>query len=59
MSEKDEHEKPLLSRLALHAYKISFAKEDGTLITVEATLPRDISACVKQLNKWTAPKQEG
>jgi 23S rRNA pseudouridine955/2504/2580 synthase/23S rRNA pseudouridine1911/1915/1917 synthase len=52
ISDKDEEERPLLSRLALHAYRIEFAKEDGTLITAEAALPKDISACVKQLNKW-------
>jgi len=57
MSEKDEVEKPLLSRLALHAYRIDFEKEDGTHINVEADLPKDISACVKQLNKWCAPRQ--
>ncbi len=55
LSEKDEQEKPLLSRLALHAYRISFHKEDGTLIDVEAPLPRDMAACVKQLNKWAKP----
>jgi 23S rRNA pseudouridine955/2504/2580 synthase/23S rRNA pseudouridine1911/1915/1917 synthase len=52
LSEKDEQEKPLLSRLALHAYKLQFVKEDGTPITVEAEIPRDMSACIKQLNKW-------
>jgi 23S rRNA pseudouridine955/2504/2580 synthase/23S rRNA pseudouridine1911/1915/1917 synthase len=55
MSEKDEQEKPLLSRLALHAYRLEFIKEDGTAITAEAPLPRDIAACVKQLNKWSTP----
>ena len=55
MSGKDEVEKPLLSRLALHAYRLEFEKEDGTPIVVEATLPRDIAACVKQLNKWSKP----
>jgi len=62
MSGKDEVEKPLLSRLALHAYRIEFAKEDGTPIDVEAPLPRDMAACVKQLNKWSksiAPHSEG
>lgn len=58
LSEKDETERPLLSRVALHAYKIEFAKPDGNIITVEAELPRDISACVKQLNKWTKSKQQ-
>lgn len=56
MSEKDEEEKPLLSRLALHAYRLEFEKEDGTLVSVEAPLPKDIAACVKQLNKWASPK---
>jgi 23S rRNA pseudouridine1911/1915/1917 synthase len=57
LSEKDEQEKPLLSRLALHANKIEFKKEDGTEIIAEAPLPKDISACVKQLNKWALDKQ--
>ena len=52
LSEKDEAEKPLLSRLALHACRLEFKKEDGTGIKVEAPLPKDIAACVKQLNKW-------
>jgi 23S rRNA pseudouridine1911/1915/1917 synthase len=56
VSEKDEQEKPLLNRLALHAYRINFVKEDGTEVNAEATLPRDMSACVKQLNKWTPPR---
>jgi len=44
----------LLSRLALHAYKLEFVKEDGTAIAAEAELPRDMKACVNQLNKWAA-----
>ncbi len=59
LSEKDEQEKPLLSRLALHAYKLEFVKEDGTPVVVEAEIPRDISACIKQLNKWTKSKVNG
>lgn len=51
-SEKEEQERPLLSRLALHAYKLEFEKEDGTPVVVEAPLPKDIAACVNQLNKW-------
>ena len=58
MSGKDEQEKPLLSRLALHAYRIEFQKEDGKLINAEADLPKDISACVKQLNKWTKGREQ-
>lgn len=52
LSEKDEVEKPLLNRLGLHAYRLRFPKEDGTIITVDAPLPRDMAATVSQLNKW-------
>ncbi|MBC7552952.1 MAG: RluA family pseudouridine synthase [Taibaiella sp.] len=52
-SEKKEEERPLLSRLALHAYKLEFDKEDGQLISVEAPLPKDMAATVNQLNKWS------
>ena len=55
LSEKDEQERPLLSRLALHAYKLHFVKEDGTEVIAEAPIPKDMSACVKQLNKWQKP----
>ncbi|MBS1687693.1 MAG: RluA family pseudouridine synthase [Bacteroidetes bacterium] len=52
LSDKDEQERPLLSRLALHAQRLEFKTEDGTTINVEAPLPKDIAACIKQLNKW-------
>ena len=52
LSEKEEREKPLLKRLALHAYKLQFHKEDGKEVIAEAELPKDMLACVKQLNKW-------
>lgn len=56
-SKNEEEERPLLNRLALHAYKLSFIKQDGQEITAEAPLPKDIAACVNQLNKWCAPQQ--
>ena len=58
LSDKDETERPLLSRLGLHAYKIVFQKQNGQEVSAEATLPKDMLACVKQLNKWSsqAPK---
>jgi len=52
LSENEEAERPLLHRLALHAWKLEFKKEDGTEIKAEAPLPKDMAACVKQLNKW-------
>src|SRR5690606_32436028 len=51
LSTKDEEERPLLSRLALHAYRLIFEDMKGTELIVEAPLPKDISACVQQLNK--------
>jgi 23S rRNA pseudouridine955/2504/2580 synthase/23S rRNA pseudouridine1911/1915/1917 synthase len=52
LSDKEETERPLLNRLALHAYRLIFYKEDGTEVMAEAPLPKDIAACVNQLNKW-------
>jgi 23S rRNA pseudouridine1911/1915/1917 synthase len=51
LSDKDEAERPLLGRLALHAYKLAFKKADGTEVIAEAELAKDMLACVKQLNK--------
>jgi 23S rRNA pseudouridine955/2504/2580 synthase/23S rRNA pseudouridine1911/1915/1917 synthase len=58
LSDKDESERPLLSRLALHAYKLEFTKEDGTPVVAEAELPKDMAACVKQMNKWCPPGKD-
>lgn len=55
LSDKDEAERPLLSRLALHAYKLQLVKPDGTPVSAEAPLPKDMAACVNQLNKWCPP----
>ncbi len=48
-----DEEKPLIDRLTLHASKIIFKNvHDEKLITVEAPLPKDLSAVLKQLSKW-------
>ena len=46
-----EEEKPLLNRLALHAFKLSFKTADGKAIVLEAPLPKDMQATLKQLEK--------
>lgn len=51
MGKGDEAERPLLSRLALHAYRLTFATADGKEIIAESPLPKDIAACVAQLQK--------
>lgn len=46
-----EEERPLLSRLALHSYRLNFVAPDGREISAEAPLPKDIGACISQLRK--------
>lgn len=53
LGNNEENERPLLSRLALHAARLSLPKENGDILTVEAPLPKDMTACISQLNKWT------
>lgn len=55
VSDKDEEERPLLHRLALHAYRLHFFKKDGKEVIAEATMPKDMLACINQLNKWCKP----
>lgn len=52
MSQKDEEERPLLSRLALHAYSVDLVDRQGEAHTFVAPLPRDLDATLKQLRKW-------
>ena len=48
----EDSEKPLLSRLALHAYKISFTHpKTGECLTLYAPYPKDMEATRKQLAK--------
>lgn len=56
LSTKDEEEKPLLNRLALHAYRLVISDMSGAEISIEAPLPKDISACIAQLNKQMKTK---
>ena len=53
LSLADEEEKPLLSRLALHAASLAFTDEQGVTHKLEAILPKDLSATLKQLEKWS------
>lgn len=51
LSKDQEKEKPLLSRLALHASELSFPDEQGQKQVLEAPLPKDLQALVHQLEK--------
>lgn len=50
---KDElEERPVLSRLALHAHKLKFKTEGGTEIEAVAPLTKDMNAMLNQCRKW-------
>ncbi len=51
LSKNELEEKPILGRLALHAHKLQFTDVDGTAQSIIATIPKDMQACLQQLNK--------
>ena len=51
LSKNEEEERPLLSRLALHAFQLKFYDRNGNLIEAEAPLPKDLKATLQQLKK--------
>ncbi|MDB5197345.1 MAG: RluA family pseudouridine synthase [Flaviaesturariibacter sp.] len=48
---KDEEERPILSRLALHAYQLQFKDRSGKVVELTAPLPKDLRATIQQLTK--------
>jgi len=53
LSKKEDEEKPLLSRLALHAAELSFTGINEENYTLTAPLPKDLKAMINQLRKLT------
>jgi len=51
LSKKEEEERPILNRLALHAYKLKFSDADGMSFEFESPVPKDIRATLQQLEK--------
>ncbi len=51
LSKKEEEERPILSRLALHAAKLVFRDMAGRTHTLQAPLPKDMRAFLQQLKK--------
>jgi 23S rRNA pseudouridine955/2504/2580 synthase len=49
--QKGIEELPLISRVALHAAEVNFAKMDGERVHVAAPYPKDFEALVQQLRK--------
>jgi 23S rRNA pseudouridine1911/1915/1917 synthase len=56
LSKKEEEERPILNRLALHAYKLKFTDINGKIFELEAVIPKDIRATLQQLEKRTKTK---
>ncbi len=54
LSKKEEEERPLLSRLALHAFALSFIDRKGNQVELQAPLSKDLDASLKQMSKWAS-----
>ncbi len=50
--DKGEEERPLISRLTLHAHKLAFRDMADRLVQLEAPLPRDFRAAINMLTKY-------
>lgn len=50
LSKKEEEERPLLARLALHSYRLKFTLHEKEF-DLQAPLPKDLKACLQQLRK--------
>jgi 23S rRNA pseudouridine955/2504/2580 synthase/23S rRNA pseudouridine1911/1915/1917 synthase len=51
LSQKEEMERPLLGRLALHASRLSLDVSPGKTLRLETSLPKDLKAALQQLRK--------
>ena len=51
LSKEIEEEKPILNRLALHAFQLSFKDQAGNSVELDAPLPKDMRATLQQLGK--------
>ena len=51
LSKNEEEERPILGRLALHAFQLSIEGTDGKMLHLEAPLPKDMRATLQQLEK--------
>ena len=51
LSKNEEEERPILNRLALHAYQLEFTGSDNKHYKFEAPIPKDLRATLQQLEK--------
>jgi 23S rRNA pseudouridine1911/1915/1917 synthase len=52
LSKKEDEEKPIMGRMALHALSLKFNNMNGETIELETPLPKDMKAFLQQLSKW-------
>lgn len=48
---RQEEERPILGRLALHSQELHIRSADGNILTLQAELPKDMRAVMQQLRK--------
>lgn len=51
LSKKEDEERPLINRLALHSYQLTFMNCKGEEMKLEAPIPKEFLVLMKQLNK--------
>lgn len=51
---KYKEEKPMITRVALHAFQLTFADAKGEKIHIEAPYPKDFAVLIKLLRKYDA-----
>jgi 23S rRNA pseudouridine955/2504/2580 synthase/23S rRNA pseudouridine1911/1915/1917 synthase len=51
LSKNEEEERPILPRMALHAWQLAFKDRSGKTIELEAPIPKDLRATLQQLEK--------
>lgn len=52
LSKNELEERPIMSRLALHAAELHFTDAKGEKFQLEAEMPKDMRALLQQLRKW-------
>ncbi len=57
LSKKEEGEKPILGRLALHSFRLTFTDMNGETRELEAPFYKDMRATLQQLEKRTSQKK--
>ncbi len=58
LSRDAEEERPILGRLALHSFQLSFNDMNGSIVELEAPLPKDMRATLQQLTKRNVKRQK-